>query len=168
MPVQSADNPLANFCRMNDQFIVKPVGVVRSSRSQPDDDYWDAETATIELLEPFGERAVAGLETFSHCIVLYVFDRASWDESRMSRRPRGNPDWPEVGIFAQRAKDRPNQLGVTVCRILSVEGKSLRVAGLDAIDGTPVVDIKPWMVEFGPRGEVSQPEWASELMKDYW
>jgi tRNA (Thr-GGU) A37 N-methylase len=44
----------------------------------------------------------------------------------------------------------------------------VHVSGLDAIDGTPVVDIKPWMDEFGPRGEVGQPQWASELMKDYW
>jgi tRNA (Thr-GGU) A37 N-methylase len=99
---------------------------------------------------------------------MYVFDRASWDESRMSRHPRGNKEWPEVGIFAQRAKDRPNRLGVTVCQILKVDGASLYLKGLDAIDGTPVVDIKPWMSEFGPRGEVHQPQWSSELMADYW
>ena len=77
-------------------------------------------------------------------------------------------NWPEVGIFAQRAKDRPNRLGVTVCRILEVKDSTVRVAGLDAIDGTPVVDIKPWMVEFGPRGDISQPSWSTELMQGYW
>jgi tRNA-Thr(GGU) m(6)t(6)A37 methyltransferase TsaA len=120
------------------------------------------------MLPPFGDRALQGLTDFSHCIVVYVFDKASWDESRIARHPRGNKDWPEVGIFAQRAKDRPNRLGVTVCRILDVDGSTIRLSGLDAIDGTPVVDIKPWMVEFGPRGEVVQPAWSSELMKDYW
>ena len=120
------------------------------------------------MISPFDERSLKGLESFSHCIVVYVFDRAEWDDSSMSRHPRGNPDWPEVGIFAQRAKDRPNRLGVTVCRILGVEGTSIRVEGLDAIDGTPVVDIKPWMSEFGTRGEVRQPRWATELMQDYW
>ena len=149
-------------------FDLNPVGVVRSSRAEPEDDHWDDESAVIELLEPFDERSVRGLGTFSHCIVVYVFDRAAWDESRMSRRPRGNPEWPEVGIFAQRAKDRPNRLGVTVCRVLEVSGAAVRVAGLDAIDGTPVVDIKPWMAEFGPRGEVVQPGWSTELMRDYW
>ena len=84
-----------------------------------------------------------GLADFSHCIVVYVFDKAAWDDSKMSRRPRGNKDWPEVGIFAQRAKDRPNRLGVTVCRVLEVKDSTVRIAGLDAIDGTPVVDIKP-------------------------
>lgn len=59
-------------------------------------------------------------------------------------------------------------LGVTVCRILEVRDLTVRVAGLDAIDGTPVVDIKPWMVECGPRGNVLQPAWSTELMKHYW
>lgn len=134
----------------------------------PEDDAWDSETSHIELIEPFDSRSIMGLESFSHCIVVYVFDQATWDESKMSRHPRGNKDWPEVGIFAQRAKDRPNRLGVTVCQILQVEDSTIRVAGLDAIDGTPVVDIKPWMDEFGPRGEVLQPSWSSELMKGYW
>ena len=57
---------------------------------------------------------------------------------------------------------------MTVCQVLAVNGSTIRVSGLDAIDGTPVVDIKPWMVEFGPRGEVSQSSWSTELMKDYW
>jgi tRNA-Thr(GGU) m(6)t(6)A37 methyltransferase TsaA len=147
---------------------IEAIGVVRSSRVLPEDDRWDSETANIELANPFDERSIQGLSSFSHCIVVYVFDQASWDVSRMSRHPRGNTDWPEVGIFAQRAKDRPNRLGVTVCRILEVKDSTLHVSGLDAIDGTPVVDIKPWMVEFGPRGEVVQPSWSSELMKDYW
>lgn len=132
------------------------------------DDFWDGETSVVELLAPFDERSVRGLSAFSHCIVVYVFDQASWDESRMSRHPRGNVEWPEVGIFAQRAKDRPNRLGVTVCRLIEVVDATVRVAGLDAIDGTPVVDIKPWMVEFGPRGDIIQPTWANELMRNYW
>ena len=147
---------------------ILPIGKVTSTRAVAEDDYWDAETSTIQLVPPFGERSLMGLSTFSHCIVVYLFDKAQWDEAKMSRHPRGNQDWPEVGIFAQRAKDRPNRLGVTVCRILSVDGSILRVAGLDAIDGTPVVDIKPWINEFGPRGAITQPEWATELMKDYW
>jgi tRNA (Thr-GGU) A37 N-methylase len=73
-----------------------------------------------------------------------------------------------VGIFAQRGKNRPNRLGATIVRVLGVEGLSERVAGLDAIDGTPVLDLKPYMEEFGPRGPVRQPAWASDLMRSYW
>lgn len=149
-------------------FEILPIGKVMSTRAVAEDDNWDSETSAIELLPPFSERSLMGLDSFSHCIVVYVFDKAQWDESRMSRHPRGNQEWPEVGIFAQRAKDRPNRLGVTVCRILGVDGSVLRVTGLDAIDGTPVVDIKPWMNEFGPRGAATQPEWATELMSGYW
>ncbi len=149
-------------------FTLNPVGIVHSSRSEADDDNWDSENSKIELIPPFDDQALRGLTDFSHCIVVYVFDQASWDESKMARHPRGNTDWPKVGIFAQRAKDRPNRLGVTVCQIVAVNGSTIHVKGLDAIDGTPVVDIKPWMDEFGPRGNVSQPSWSTELMRGYW
>jgi len=147
---------------------VTPVGVVRCSRVVVEDDRWDRESSRIQLLPPFDERALRGLDQFSHCVVVYVFDRAEWAPSRMLRRPRGNPEWPEVGVFAQRNKDRPNRLGVTTCRVVAIEGGLLEVAGLDAVDGTPVLDIKPHMVEFGARGDVGQPPWATELMRDYW
>jgi tRNA (Thr-GGU) A37 N-methylase len=84
------------------------------------------------------------------------------------RHPRGRADWPRVGILAQRGKNRPNRIGATICRIVGVEGRVLRVSGLDAIDGTPVIDIKPVMSGFLPRGEVREPDWALEIMKDYW
>jgi tRNA-Thr(GGU) m(6)t(6)A37 methyltransferase TsaA len=149
-------------------FTVAPIGIVRSTRGAAEDDHWDTETSSIELVDPFDARSLQGLDQFSHCVVVFLFDRASWDATRMSRRPRGNPEWPEVGIFAQRARDRPNRLGLTTCRIISVTGHVVSVAGLDAIDGTPVIDIKPHMVEFDARGEVHQPVWAAELMRDYW
>ncbi len=100
---------------------------------------------------------------------MFVFDRVTPDEiEHRARHPRGRKDWPLVGIFAQRAKNRPNRLGVCVARIVSVDGLSLTVEGLDAVDGTPVVDIKPVIKGFLPRGEVTEPAWAGEIMKDYW
>jgi tRNA-Thr(GGU) m(6)t(6)A37 methyltransferase TsaA len=147
---------------------LRAIGIVRSSRAEVSDDRWDAEESSIELLPPFDEQALKGLDEFSHCMVVFRFDKADWDDSRMVRRPRGNDRWPEVGIFAQRAKDRPNRIGVTICRIVGIEATVLTVAGLDAIDVTPVIDIKPHMVEFDARGPVSQPAWATELMREYW
>ena len=73
-----------------------------------------------------------------------------------------------TGILAQRAKNRPNRLGSTICRIVRREGRTLFVRELDAIEGTPVVDIKPVLREFLPRDEVRQPAWTTELMRDYW
>jgi tRNA (adenine37-N6)-methyltransferase len=65
-------------------------------------------------------------------------------------------------------KNRPNQIGTTVCRVLRVDGTRLHVEGLDAVDGTPVLDVKPWVRELGPRGDVAQPAWMDELMRGYW
>ena len=89
-------------------------------------------------------------------------------ELRGARHPRGNAAWPRVGILAQRGKDRPNRIGSTVVRILGREGRVLRVAGLDAVDGSPVLDVKPVFREFLPRGELRQPPWVRELTRDYW
>jgi tRNA (Thr-GGU) A37 N-methylase len=72
-----------------------------------------------------------------------------------------------VGILAQRAKDRVNRLGLSTCELLRVEGAVLHVRGLDAVDGTPVLDIKPYMEEFAPRTAVRQPPWSRELMAGY-
>lgn len=145
------------------------VATVRSSRTEPLDDDWDAVSAQVVLDDSIPPDALRGLEEFSHIEVVYVFDRVQPEQVQSgARRPRGNPEWPEVGIFAQRAKARPNRLGVTVCRLLRVDGRTLHVLGLDAIDGTPVVDLKPYFAEFGPRGAVRQPAWSHELMAGYW
>jgi len=134
------------------------------------DDGWDDVKATITLDgEQFGPEALQGLDAFSHVEVVYLFDRVDPDRVQTAaRHPRGNPGWPQVGIFAQRAKARPNRLGVSVCRLLAVQGLTVSVHALDAIDGTPVLDLKPYLAEFAPRGEVHQPAWASELMARYW
>ena len=148
---------------------IVPIGTVHSSRAEPTDDDWDRETTTIRLSDEFDESALWGLDAFSHIEVVYAFHLVDSGTVEVgARRPRGNPDWPEVGIFAQRGKNRPNRLGVTTCAVLGVEGHAITVRGLDAIDGTPVIDIKPCMKEFGPRGPVRQPDWATELMRDYW
>ncbi|WP_407840351.1 SAM-dependent methyltransferase [Streptomyces sp. DSM 116496] len=154
---------------------VVPVGVVVGGRSEVVDDDWGRETAVIRLdRERFGPEALYGLEDFSHVEVVFHFDRVPQDKIETgARRPRGNPDWPLVGIFAQRGKNRPNRLGLSRCRVvkldvLAADGPELHVEGLDAVAGTPVLDLKPYMTEFGPRGEHRQPEWATELMRDYY
>jgi len=145
-----------------------PVGFVRGGRVAAQDDGWDAVEAAIELDARFGPEALVGLAAFSHVEVLFYFHAATAAVETGARHPRGNTDWPRVGIFAQRGKDRPNRIGATICRILAVEETVLRVAGLDAIDGTPVLDIKPVMKGFLPRGEVREPGWAGVLMQSYW
>jgi tRNA-Thr(GGU) m(6)t(6)A37 methyltransferase TsaA len=155
---------------MSREFTLKPIGFVRSARSEPIDDGWDAIETRIELdANELAPDAVLGLKTYSHIEVVYLFDRVDPAKvCRGARHPRGREDWPLTGILAQRAKDRPNRLGVTMCRLLKVEKNILSVQGLDAIDGTPVLDIKPVMRGFLPRGEIREPQWAGELMASYW
>jgi tRNA-Thr(GGU) m(6)t(6)A37 methyltransferase TsaA len=149
---------------------VVPVGVVRSGRAVVQDDGWDAVQSRIELdAARFGPDALSGLDAFSHVEVVFLMDRVEPDRVQTgARHPRNNPEWPLVGIFAQRAKNRPNRIGTTVCRFARVEGTTLHVHGLDAVDGTPVLDVKPWVTQMGPRGEVRQPAWMDELMDRYW
>ncbi|MCB5168393.1 SAM-dependent methyltransferase [Streptomyces bambusae] len=147
-----------------------PVGRVLGGRAEAFDDDWGRESAVIRLdSEQFTPEALFGLADFSHLEVVYHFDRVP--ESKIetgARHPRGNADWPLVGIFAQRGKNRPNRLGVSRCRLIEVDGLDVYVEGLDAVDGTPVLDIKPYLTEFGPRGEVRQAQWSVELMRDYY
>ena len=149
---------------------MEPIGTVVGGRGEPIDDHWADVEATIVLdPERVAPDAAAGLDEFSHVEVVFVFDRvAEGDVVTGARHPRGNPAWPMVGILAQRARMRPNRIGVTVCELLSVAGRELEVRGLDAADGSPVLDVKPYMAEFGPRGVTRQPAWSSELMGDYW
>lgn len=147
-----------------------PIGHVRGGRAEATDDAWDTVEAEIAL-DPaqLGPEAALGLDAFSHVVVIFVFDRLDLAKvERNARHPRGRADWPRAGILAQRGSPRPNRLGVTTCRLLGVEGMRLRVRGLDAVDGSPVLDVKPHMTGFDPRGEVREPGWAREIMQGYW
>ena len=151
------------------EIILKPKGCVRNTHLKLDDDNWGCIVSEIMLDESLPEESLDGIETFSHVEIIFYFDQvANEKEFPLSRHPRGNEDWPKVGIFAQRNKDRPNHLGLTIASIVKREGRSLFVKGLDAVDGTPMLDIKPVFAEFLPREQIYQPNWSHELMKDYW
>jgi len=150
------------------EFSIRTVAWVRSTRAAVLDDGWDAERCEIVLDDAVPDEALFEMGAFSHVQIVFVFDRAAdAPPAPFARHPRGNPAWPLVGIFAQRAKDRPNRLGVSTCRLLAVRPRSLEVQGLDAVDGTPVVDIKPHFSQFAARGEARQPRWVDELMAGY-
>ncbi|CAM5278185.1 tRNA (N6-threonylcarbamoyladenosine(37)-N6)-methyltransferase TrmO [Streptomyces spiroverticillatus] len=149
------------------QHAFAPIGTVRGSRQESVQDNWGDTECRIEL-DPaeLDADATLGLSDYSHVEVVFAFDRT--DRScRGAQHPRGNPSWPRVGILAQRAPNRPNHIGVTVCALVAVDGRTLTVRGLDALDGSPVLDIKPYLPEFAPRGEVRVPQWSVELMRHY-
>ena len=146
-----------------------PVATVQNTRLKPDDDNWGGLVSEIRLDPALPNESLDGLDAFSHAEIIFQFHLVGENEIVLgARHPRDNPRWPKVGIFAQRGRLRPNRLGLTVVRILRRDGRRLFVEGLDAVDGTPVLDIKPVMQEFLPRGPVYQPDWSHELMKEYW
>jgi tRNA-Thr(GGU) m(6)t(6)A37 methyltransferase TsaA len=148
---------------------LSPIAIVHNSRIGVEDDNWGDVVSILELDPSMPEDALHGLEDFSHAEIIYYFHLVPDTKIETgARHPRNNIDWPKVGILSQRGKNRPNKLGATLVKILRREGRHLEVQGLDAIDGTPILDIKPVMQEFLPRGEVHQPEWATELMNQYW
>ena len=147
---------------------MQPVALVKNSRRNLADDYWGEVISEIELLPEVPTNAFDGIENFSHLEIIFCFDKSDKSKIIYNGHPRGNKNWPSVGIFAQRKKDRPNGIGLTIVEVIERNGNKLFVKYLDAIDGTPVLDIKPVMKEFLPATAIKQPEWSVELMKDYW
>ncbi len=143
---------------------VRAIAYIRNERAEALDDNWNDVVSVIELASDVPDESLRGLSDFSHIEVVFFAD---WAEDvppgPWHRHPRGNTDWPDVGIFAQRNKDRPNRLLLTTVAIEELGERSIRVRGLDGIDGTPVLDIKPvfrWSV---PEGDIRAASWSDEL-----
>lgn len=150
--------------------VLKPLGFVRNERKKVVDDYWGDLVSKIEfdasILE---DDALAGIDAFSHVEIIFYMDKVNPKKIVTgARHPRNNPSLPKFGILAQRGKGRPNQLGVSFAEVVSYEGLILTVKGLDAVDDTPVLDVKPCFKEFLPRGDIIQPAWTHELMTHYY
>lgn len=150
------------------EIILQPIATVKNARTEPIDDHWEAIVAEIELADHIPSEVFNNITDFSHVEVIYFFNRVKIDDIVYSGRPRGNPEYPLVGIFGQRKKDRPNQISLATVELLELNGRSIKVKFLDAIDGTPVLDIKPVFKEFQPKGQIRQPSWVSDLMRKYW
>lgn len=148
--------------------ILQPVAFVKNSRKSPIDDQWEEIISDIELVKDIPEEAFNNISGFSHLEIIYYLDRVDPEDVVFSGHPRGNRDYPRMGIFAQRKKDRPNAIGLCTVELLKHEGKVITVKYLDAIDGTPVIDIKPVFKEFQPTGTIRQPSWVADLMSNYW
>lgn len=151
-------------------FEVEPVAYVVGGRTEPTDDYWGGTRSIVRIDgSRFNSDATAGLEEFSHLEIVFRFHLTDPTDLNLgARRARDNPNWPAVGIFGHRNMRRINWLGVSRCRLIKVDGLDLHVEDLDAVDGTPVLDIKPWFAEMGPRGDVRQAAWSVEMLRNYY
>ena len=146
--------------------IISPVATVKNNVHEKKNISWGEDTSVIILNDEYIS-GLKGLEDFSHCIIIFYLDKANYErEKHLQRRPQNRSDMPLVGIFSQRGKDRPNKIGMTAVEIVSVSDSELVVKGLDAVDGTPVLDIKPYYPVYDKK-DATVPEWTDRLMKDY-
>jgi tRNA-Thr(GGU) m(6)t(6)A37 methyltransferase TsaA len=146
---------------------IDPIGVVRNAVPNETDEEWGSVVSEI-VLHPELAGGLQGLESFSHVVVVYLMHTAQFDlQKHLVRRPRNRSDMPLLGMFAQRSCHRPNPIGVTTVLIENIQNGTLTVRGLDAIDGSPVLDIKPHLRIFdAPTGNI-EPEWTERLMTNY-
>lgn len=148
------------------EIVMKPIGYVHNNVENKKDVAWGQDVSTIHLEEEY-YTGLEGLSDFSHAIIIYHLDKAVYDkEKHLQRRPQNRDDMPLVGIFSQRGKDRPNRIGMTSVQIVNVEDTQLTVKGLDAIDGTAVLDIKPYYPVYDKKDAIV-PEWVDRLMEHY-
>ena len=121
----------------------------------------EEEIARVKIFDDFGD-GLKMLDTFSHIIILYWFHLRDTDEERSVLRviPRRHPGAPEVGVFASRSPSRPNPIGLCVVELVKIEGNILLVKGLDAAEGSPVIDIKPYIPRADAFSEAVVPPWA--------
>lgn len=145
------------------RLVLEPIGWVRNSITTSQDVIWEEIESQVVIVERFSE-ALEGIEEFSHIIVVFWLHRKKEEPSPLRIRPEMREDMPLVGVLATRAPVRPNPIGLTVVELLERQGNSLRVRGLDAYDGTPVLDIKPYL----PRGDLVEKARVAPWVKRLW
>ncbi|NYV72822.1 SAM-dependent methyltransferase [Streptomyces sp. UH6] len=148
---------------------VESIATVVGGHTRVLDDYQGGIKSIIRLNDAYPLETLQGIEEFSHLTVTWRFHLAHPDDVQLhARSPRGNPAWPATGTFVHRNHRRPNQLAISYPRLLGVDGRSLVVTDLDAVDGTPVIDVAPYFEQMGPRGPIRQPSWPGEMLASYW
>ncbi len=140
---------------------LKAIGIVRNEikqRPPAEPDWWEEIISEIVIDNSLTD-ALDGLEEFSHIVVLYWMHRVTDSEMPLKIHPRGNRELPLMGLFATRTPNRPNRMGVTTVRLLECRANILRVKGLDALDGTPILDIKPYIPGYDSVADTKVPQW---------
>ncbi|MFC2011464.1 tRNA (N6-threonylcarbamoyladenosine(37)-N6)-methyltransferase TrmO [Chloroflexota bacterium] len=147
------------------QIYMEPIGYVANDVNSPMDCNWAGVESKIVLQEHLLP-ALSRLGDFSHLLVVFWMHQAK-PPTILQRRPQDRDDMPEVGLFSQRSKHRPNPIGITAVPLVKISGCEVMVRGLDAVNGTPVLDIKPYYPHYDYPAEVRVPEWVDRLMVSY-
>jgi len=144
----------------NELIGLRPIGVVANAGDDVGRVDWSRERSEIHLDARYVD-ALLGLGDYSHILVIAWLDRIPEElRGRLRAYPSGEERYPVQGAFALRGGARPNPLSVTVCRLLRVDGTRLRVEGLDLVDRTPVLDIKPYIAHYDSVPQATLPRWA--------
>lgn len=142
--------------------VLKPIATVRNDVTETGRRDW-AHVVSEIVVEPAYVEALDGLDDFSHIVVLFWMHRSPTGRDVPNKtHPQMRPDLPLVGVFATRSPVRPNPLGMTVAKLLERRANVIRVMGLDAVDGTPVVDIKPYLPDEAA-ADARVPDWIRKL-----
>jgi tRNA-Thr(GGU) m(6)t(6)A37 methyltransferase TsaA len=139
---------------------LKPIGFVKNNVKEPRRGNFDDEVSEIIVNEEFTD-ALNGIEGYSHVIIVYWMDKVK--KYVITHRPQGNPEVPIVGIFACRCPPRPNPIAITTVKLIGHEGNKIKVKGLDILDGTPVIDIKPYWSKYDKVEDAVIPDWVDKL-----
>jgi tRNA-Thr(GGU) m(6)t(6)A37 methyltransferase TsaA len=151
-------------------FRVQSIGVVRRpGAAEPvPGQYVDPWHEVILEIDPRWEAGLDGLEEFSHLVVLFYLDRVARRRTAgVPRRPEDHPGTPAVGFFATRTPKRPNPIGIACPRLIRRDGNRLIVAGIDAWDGTPILDVKGYYLRDELRTDATVPAWLRRLWADH-
>ena len=141
---------------------VEPIGVLRTGCEEQIPDGWENALATIEVKEAWLP-ALEGIEEFSHLIVLFWLHLIPREGIELKTHPQGRQDLPLVGILATRTPYRPNPIGLQMVELVSRQGSLLTIRGIDAYDGSPVLDIKPYLSRGDSLGKTRIPDWLTTL-----
>jgi tRNA-Thr(GGU) m(6)t(6)A37 methyltransferase TsaA len=140
---------------------MKPIGFVRTQAVG--DEVKDKNRTSEIVINPELTQALEGITDFSHLFVLFWLSEISTEQRKMLKvHPRGRKDLPLLGVFATRTNLRPNPIGLTLVELVNVEGNVLAVRGLDAFNGTPVLDIKPYDF-WDAAKDAKVPKWWTKL-----
>lgn len=142
------------------EITLRPIGFARNSEREPRFGSFADGTSQIIVDEEFTE-ALNSIDDYSHVVIVYWMDKVK--DYVMTHRPQDIPEVPVVGIFACRCPPRPNPVGVSTVRLMGREGNKITVKGLDILDGTPVIDIKPHWPQYDKVENARIPDWVDKL-----
>ena len=155
------------FCKFldsqdkNGTIKIKPLGKAKNRVKKPMLPGWENVETEIVIDKKYAQ-GLDGIEDYSHVIIVYWMDKEG--ECHLKHHPQGREDIPFVGIFACRCPQRPNRIAISTVKLLSRRNNIIKVKGLDIVDNTPVLDIKPYTPVYDDVGKAKVPKWVNRLI----